>query len=82
MTAIIAAKAFLKKHFCIVGMSPESLTNSVISEKKNESAITRLIPIACLCLVVNSFSFIEVHYTILVKSAIINFYKKAKKTAP
>ena len=33
--AIISAKKFLKKAFCIVGRSPEILTKKVISEKKN-----------------------------------------------
>jgi hypothetical protein len=50
---------FLKKVFCIVGTSPASFTNNVIKEKKNESIITRIIPMVWD----DSFGFFIKHFT-------------------
>ena len=43
--ANIAAIAFLKKAFSIVGRSPAILTNSDIKEKKKADAIMQIIPL-------------------------------------
>ena len=44
----MAAIAFLKKAFSIVGRSPAILTNNDISEKKKADAIMQIIPLVLL----------------------------------